>query len=913
MPAKKKMTPKDGGYVFPSEGKKFTEEEVAAAFGGKSVSFDAHDITSKIIEFGKILTGISLYGYQEEAVYAIIYSVITFSGDVKTMLFSRQSGKSEAMAFIVDTLCVLLPALGKIIPDLEQFSTGFRVGLFAPQSDQVQTTYSRAMTRINSANAEMVLADPDIDVYLESTARLELSNGSYLAGQVASKQSKIESKTYDMVIVEEAQDVEDLIVSKCYAEDTRINMPYGDWITIKDVVERKTEVLTPEGKIRPTDWINTGVQEVFRIELCNGRHLDVTELHRNLAFRRNYNSQKPFECLTKDLKVGDRLAVRDKLPTFGHYGDYSMGLVLGLLLGDGCFTQGVQFCGFREVWDYVAPHVERMGCSVSMREPKSNGLIEGAFVNFGHCNDHRANKIQWWLKDLGLYGLTGFYKFIPNLPYSEEFLKGLICGLFEADGSVQAAKKGNIRYASISKRLVEDISFQLQKFGIHCSISVKDQERGFGKTANRLYELHIRDRISVIRFADTFRLITKNELLDKAKNIALSLNTNAGCAKVFDDGNRYIRIKSIRSIGKKQTYCVTVPTKDHWIIANGIVSGNSIEPMLSSTAGTLIKVGTTGMCKNHFWYEIQHNRQIDRKVIDPRIRNHFEFDYKRIIKDRREQYEIDHKRFHLNYEADILRKKARWGEDSQSFKLAYALIWDLESGMLLTDKEFNGIINRKLGLQMPDATDRVVAGLDIGKSPAETVLTIAKVFSREEAFEKPYKQILAWVALGGLDYEAQHHVILDCIVEFNISAIYADYTGVGKAVVDRLMYACGEYVDITPYTFTAQSKSDMWFNFTSEIQTRHLIVPANSKVRATTEYMKFEEQMKNCQKYFNGSYMVCEKSEGYFDDFVDSAALMCLAANEEQAVEEEVEVLDNPLYRGIKDTIGALHRNSYIF
>ena len=542
--------PKEEGYVFPTKGEKF-EEKVASEFEGKSVSFDAHEITSKIIEFGKILTGLSLYKYQEEAVYAIIYSVITFSGDVKTMLFSRQSGKSEAMAFVVDTLCVLLPALAKVIPDLEQFSTGFRVGLFAPQSDQVVTTYSRAMTRINSANAELVLTDPDIDVYLESSARLELSNGSYLAGQVASKQSKIESKTYDMVIVEEAQDVDDLIVSK------------------------------------------------------------------------------------------------------------------------------------------------------------------------------------------------------------------------------------------------------------------------------------------------------------------------------------------------------------------------SIEPMLSSAAGTLIKVGTTGMVKNHFYYEIQHNRQSDRKLKDPRTRNHFEYDYKRIIADRREQYEKDHKRFHLNYEADIMRKKERWGEDSQAFKLAYALIWDLESGMLLTDKEFNGIINRKLGLQMPSYTDYVVAGLDIAKAPAETVLTIGRVFKGEDVFEKPYKQVLAWVALGGLDYEAQHHAIMDCIVEFNISTIFADYTGVGKAVVDRLMYACGEYVNIVPYTFTAQSKSDMWFNFVSEIQTRHLIVPANKKVRSSTEFMKFEEQMKNCQKYFNGSYMVCEKSEGYFDDFVDSAALMCLAANEEQQVEEEMEVMYNPLYGGITSTISSMRRNSY--
>lgn len=549
MPRKKKI-PKEEGYVFPAEGKSL-EELSTEEFEGKSLSFDAHDITRKIIEFGKALTGVSLYEYQEQIVYAIIYSVITFSGDVKTVLFSRQSGKSEAMAFVIDTLCVLLPKLADFFPEFEQWKSGFRVGLFAPQSDQVETTYSRAMTRLNSANAEMILNDPSVDVALESSARLQLSNGSFLAGQVASKQSKIESKTYDLVICEEAQDMEDLIVSK------------------------------------------------------------------------------------------------------------------------------------------------------------------------------------------------------------------------------------------------------------------------------------------------------------------------------------------------------------------------SIEPMLSSTAGTLVKVGTTGMYKNHFWYEIQNNRNLDRKCKDQRIRNHFEFDYKAIIIDRRKQYEIDHKRFHLNYEADVARKKQRWGEDSQSFKLAYALIWDLESGMLLTDKEFNNILNRRIGTQLPADEDYVVAGIDIGKSPAETVVTIAKVIPDTETFEKPYKQIIAWIALGGLDYEAQHQAIMDAIVDYNISTIFADYTGVGKAVVDRLMYACGEYVNIEPYTFTSQSKSDMWFNFVNEIQTKHIIVPANKVVRGTTEFSKFEEQMKNCQKYFNGAYMVCEKSEGYFDDFVDSAALMCLAGNADQEVEEEMEVTDNPLYGGITSQLTAMRQNSY--
>ena len=557
MPVKKKKlsktkTTKDG-YVSEAEGTKFSDLDTSE-FEGKSVSFDAHDITSKIMEFGKVLTGVTLYSYQEESAYAIIYSVITFSGDVKTLLFSRQSGKSEVVAFVIDTLCVLLPALAKLIPDLEQFKDGFRIGLFAPQSDQVVTTYNRALSRLNSANAEMVMNDPDLDIELNSAVRLELSNGSFLAGQVASKQSKIESKTYDLVIVEEAQDVDDLIVTK------------------------------------------------------------------------------------------------------------------------------------------------------------------------------------------------------------------------------------------------------------------------------------------------------------------------------------------------------------------------SIEPMLTATAGTMLKVGTTGMVKNHFWYEIIHNRNLDRKLADKRIRRHFEYDYKFIIKARREQYEIDHKRFHLNYEMDVTRKMSRWGKDSQAFKLAYALIWDLESGMLISDKDFESITNRKLGYQDPRDSDYVVAGIDIGKSPASTVITIGKVWHDEEnLFEKPYKQVLAWLDLGGLDYEAQHHIILDAVVEYNIKSMYVDYTGVGRPVVDRLIYACGEYVDIVPYTFTAQSKSDMWYNLTSDISSRRVIIPANSKTRDTMEYRKFEEQIKNCQKYFNGAYLVCEKSDGYFDDYCDSLGLMCMAANQDQEFDDEIEieVTDNPLYAGITSTVESLKRNSY--
>jgi hypothetical protein len=492
------------------------------------VTFDAHAVTDAIITFGKILTGVALYDYQYKTVYRIIYSVITLEGATLTMLFSRQSGKSESLAFVIDALTVLLPALAKLIPDLDQFKDGIKIGLFAPQSDQVNTTQNRAMARLGSDNAAEIMGDEELDVWLLSRASLKLSNGSYMLGQVASKQSKIESKTYDLVICEEAQDMDSYIVQK------------------------------------------------------------------------------------------------------------------------------------------------------------------------------------------------------------------------------------------------------------------------------------------------------------------------------------------------------------------------SIEPMVSATGGTVVKSGTTGRSKNDFWYEIQTNKNKSRKEKDPRLHHHLEFNYKAVIADKRKQYEKDGKLFHLNYEKDILRKRAKWGETAEAFKLGYGLVWAVESGMLITDKQLEKLVNRKKGFGEILEEDFIIAGLDIAKSPASTVLTIGRVVdNNDDEFAPPKKEVLRWLELEETGYEEQHHILLDAIIEYDVKRIYADYTGVGKPVVDRLIAACGEYVEIIPYAFSTPSKSEMWYSLLNDIDTARIIIPGNRSVRDTMMYQRFTEQMLNMQKSYSGAYLVAEKSPGYLDDYVDSLGLMCLAANIE--IPEELE------------------------
>lgn len=536
MSKKKLPDVKEEGYVFATTGSTFNESEILSIEQeAVELGFDPHFLTEKIIEFGKVLTGIPLYQYQEEAAYRIIYSVVSFEGETISALWCRQSGKTETLAFIVDTLCVILPSLAKIIPSLGQYKDGIRIGLFAPQSDQVNTTYSRALSRLKSDNALLVLADPDIDTTIAYDTRLVLTNGSSLTGQTAGKTSKIESKTYDLIFIEEAQDMDDYLIQK------------------------------------------------------------------------------------------------------------------------------------------------------------------------------------------------------------------------------------------------------------------------------------------------------------------------------------------------------------------------SIEPMATATNGTIVKVGTTGTRKCDFFYEIQRNIRRSTTTLSGKMRYHYEYDYKEVIKQKRQQYNVDKNPFHLNYEKYIARQIEKRGVNSDAFKLSYALIWDLDSGMFITDKDWLAIVNKRKGFiyEVEDEWD-IRAGLDIGKENASTVMVIAKVYPVEE-FKPPKKEILAIFDLYGLDYEHQHERVLELLVDFNVSVLYADNTGVGKPFVERLIYACGAYVNITPYTFSRPSKSDMWLALKADIDARRLVVPANAVARDTYEYKCLEAQMKGMNKWYEGGYLVAEKSEesGY-DDYCDATGLMVMAGNADSEGLAEIEVDANP-------------------
>lgn len=169
-----------------------------------------------ILAFTDELAGHSLYPYERELAQRIVESILINDGAELTALFSRQSGKTETVANVTAALVVLLPKLAKAYPArLGQFSRGFWVGCFAPVIDQAETLFHRIRERLTSERATEIMSDVEIDDQADTGTRvITLKSGSLVRVQSANPKASIESKTYHLVIIDEAQRADSKVVRK---------------------------------------------------------------------------------------------------------------------------------------------------------------------------------------------------------------------------------------------------------------------------------------------------------------------------------------------------------------------------------------------------------------------------------------------------------------------------------------------------------------------------------------------------------------------------------------------------------------------------------------------------------------------------------------------------------------------------
>ena len=179
-------------------------------------------LVMKLIVFTEEFTNVTLFPYQVPIAYRIIESIVLGDGEEITLVATRQSGKSEVLSNVMASMMVILPRLSKVYPTwLGKFEKGFWCGVFAPVEDQADTVFGRIVSKLTSEHAMNFLLDPEIDDKASSGGArgkgriISLKkSGSLCRMQTCNPKAKIESKTYHFVMIDEAQEADEFMISK---------------------------------------------------------------------------------------------------------------------------------------------------------------------------------------------------------------------------------------------------------------------------------------------------------------------------------------------------------------------------------------------------------------------------------------------------------------------------------------------------------------------------------------------------------------------------------------------------------------------------------------------------------------------------------------------------------------------------
>lgn len=311
----------------------------------------------------------------------------------------------------------------------------------------------------------------------------------------------------------------------------------------------------------------------------------------------------------------------------------------------------------------------------------------------------------------------------------------------------------------------------------------------------------------------------------------------------------------------------------------------SIHPMGAAYNATICKIGTSTTFKGDFYEAINRNKK-EFEEGKLRVRNHFEYNYKVVQK------------YNPRYAKYIEREKRSLGEDSDEFRMSYLLEWIISRGMFVDiDK-----VERVCG---DDYLDRIsqdhkanhVMGIDVGGGSAKkkheadsTVATVVEVdwdnpVLMESVTDEETGEDIIYLAYNTYikDWlEIKPEVAEDYEEQYNILMIYISLWRLSRIVIDATREASlGQRIqanvrcEVILFTFSSKSKSELYKNLQTEINTGRARFPTSEETKNTDEYKKFTQQLADLQKSYSGSFLVVSHPDerGAHDDYCDSWAL----------------------------------------
>lgn len=369
----------------------------------------------------------------------------------------------------------------------------------------------------------------------------------------------------------------------------------GDWVMGSDAT----------GRLRPVqvlEVIDNGPKQCWRTTFIrNGAHrrkaeevrLDSTLDHKLLATR--YVTGQKDEVLNGQLRqihVGQKSRQFYAALPAGFDSDglrqEPMALLLGLLLGDGCYTEAVGSVHFSTADEQLKQELTQYLLSLNLKFTKLAGhkyyhrvsMIDdpgGDRNSDGRMKTGSRNPARKFLEEHGMWGKYAYEKVIPDVVHTwdNQSVASLLAGLVITDGSIYPSdshRKPGISFVSTSRQMIDQFRYLSGiRFGLWFTEPTRVQEvsiRGEWRHNHEMWQITLTVPSQVRKFAELVPL--KGVKRDYLRRLIDDYQS--------PDREAFVGFKRVRQepLGELLTFDLQVDHPDHlFVLANGLIVSNS--------------------------------------------------------------------------------------------------------------------------------------------------------------------------------------------------------------------------------------------------------------------------------------------------------------------------------------------------
>lgn len=379
----------------------------------------------------------------------------------------------------------------------------------------------------------------------------------------------------------------------CLAEGTLVRMADGSVKPIEKI--RPGEMVLGcdlNGHVSPTpvvNWYDNGIQPCVRTEFKeNGSQgggtiaLDSTVIHKILCTRVvTGQKEEALNWQPRILPVGtkSRFFYAYTVSSFDDTGlkDERLAMLLGTLLGDGCYTKSVGGVHLSCADDTEIDDLEKsiFGLNLKLHRLKfHDGIYYRVSMIRKDSADKLGNPVKNYLVKHGMYGKFAYEKTIPDVvhSWSNKSIGDFIGGLIASDGSIYSSDnkgKPGISFASTSRKLVEQVKELLTlRFGIIGSKVTRTDITGNRCRKHDQYQFTITKPKEVEKFASVVNIpgVKAGRLRELLRNYRFGK---------LHERTAFKRVCQV-DIGPKHVYDIEIGTPEHiFLLANGLVVSNT--------------------------------------------------------------------------------------------------------------------------------------------------------------------------------------------------------------------------------------------------------------------------------------------------------------------------------------------------